>query len=533
MASAGGRAHRALAAALAFGLLASCTGDDGDAGPTTTAERGATAASVEDGGTVRLGLPGEVVADPVEASLASPSDQMVLDLLYDGLTSVDEDGTAQPALAASWTHNVTLTAWEFVIDPDASFVGGAAITAADVVTSIERVAALGDTSLVALALEPVKGFRAFVDGTADHLAGLQAKGDDTVRVELDSALSTLSVVLASPSFGVVDPATPSDPAELDLSGAWAITGEADDGLTLERRDGAPGHLDGIELRVYDDADAAYEAFSDGEVDWAPVPTERFGEAVEDHGDDHFAPFHAELFFGLNLGSDALGNEVLREAIEASIDREAIVEAVYPDLADALATVVPAGVPGHDDERCGACGPDPQHAADLVAFAFPDGGVPTIHLDYDESSAQETMAEMIAGDLEAAGIPTELRPLPLEEYKAFVVSGAQELFTFGWIGAYRSPDAYLAPLFVSDADDNLTAYRSSDVDGLLERARADADEDNQAGRWVGAEEIVMDAAVVIPIAQFRTQVVVADRVQGLVHAVDGTVDWAAVSVSDGD
>jgi hypothetical protein len=43
--------------------------------------------------------------------------------------------------------------------------------------------------------------------------------------------------------------------------------------------------------------------------------------------------------------------------------------------------------------------------------------------------------------------------------------------------------------------------------------------------------VLKAAVAVPIAQFRTQVVVADRVQGFETAVDGTVDWSEVTVED--
>ena len=38
-------------------------------------------------------------------------------------------------------------------------------------------------------------------------------------------------------------------------------------------------------------------------------------------------------------------------------------------------------------------------------------------------------------------------------------------------------------------------------------------------------------MVVPIAQFRTQVVVAERVEGLTHAVDGTVDWTVVHIVD--
>ena len=233
---------------------------------------------------------------------------------------------------------------------------------------------------------------------------------------------------------------------------------------------------------------------------------------------------------MNVTSPSLGNARLREAIRSAIDRDAIVAAVYEDLADPLTSVVPVGVTGNDPERCDACRYDPTGAAATVREAFPDGQVPVVHIDFDESTPQRAMAELVAADLEAAGIPTELRPKPLAAYERFVVSGDQELFSFGWIGAYGSPDAYLAPLFGSAANDNLTGFRSAEVDGLLARARSGVDPPHDATRWATAETAILDAAVVVPIAQFRTQVVVAERVQGLTHAVDGTVDWAAVGVT---
>ena len=205
--------------------------------------------------------------------------------------------------------------------------------------------------------------------------------------------------------------------------------------------------------------------------------------------------------------------------------------MYADLADPLSTIVPAGVVGHDPDRCPRVRLRPRRGGGHRRFAFPDGKVPTIDIDFDESDAQQEMAEMVADDLEAVGIPTKLRPLPLEEYKEFVVSGDQQLFSFGWIGAYASPDAYLAPLFGSAANDNLTNYRSDRVDGLLRRARAGSDAEENAARWAVAETDVLEAAVVVPIAQFRTQVVVADRVEGLAIAVDGTVDWTRVELVD--
>lgn len=520
-------------------LLGACSGGDDTPEPTTTTTVVVPDQIVE-GGTARLGVAGPLAVDPATASLASPSDLLVLDLLYDGLARVDADGSAEPALASTWRADETLTAWEFDLDPEARFASGRPVTAADVIASLERVAKGGDSSLAALRLEPIVGFRAFVDGTAAHLAGLSAPAEGTVHLQLTTPLSVLPIVLSSPVFGIVDVESldravdvDADLAGLDLSGGWAVAEADGDELRLERRDGADGHLDAVRLLAFDDADAAFEGFEEGQVDWALTPTERYREAVDEHGGDHVVPFHAELFFGLNVASPTLANVGLRRAIQAAIDRDAVVEEVYADRADPLATVVPAGVAGHDPDVCDACGHDPARAEQLLAEAFPDGAVPTVHVDFDTSSSQTAMAELVAEQLEAVGIPTELRPQSLEEYKQFVVSGGQELFSFGWIGGYASPDAYLAPLFTSGSDDNLTGYRSATVDAALGTARRSSDPGAAHAQWNAAEAQVLAEAVVVPIAQFRIQAVVGGRLQGFQAAVDGSVDWSAVWVVDGD
>jgi len=507
-------------------LAAACIGGDDDAKDPSPTDGSPTVAD----DTIRLGIGGPLVVDPAEASLASPSDLMVLDLLFDGLTAIDGNGVLQPGLAAEWEGNDTSTAFRFALAPDATFASGRPVTPNDVIASLERVMAAGDSSLAALSLESVKGFQAFADGKAKHVSGLTVGGPHSVRIELTTPLSVLPTVLASPMMSIVDPATETgDLADLDVSGDWTIASSDDGDLVLDRREGE-GSLDHIEVRSYDDEDEAYGAFEDGDVDWARVPTSKYDDAVEKYGDDAFAPFQAELFFGMNIKAQALKTKPMRRAITLAIDRDAIVDEVYADLADPLTTVVPAGIAGHDPNRCPPCAPDATKATSIIKSEFPDGGVPTVRIEYDESPVQDEMAHMVADDLDAVGIPTELRALPLDEYETFVVSGNQHLFSFGWIGAYRSPDAYLAPLFGSSANDNLTNYRSDDVDGLLDRARASTNAVLNADRWALAEKTVLEAFVVVPIAQFRTQVVVADRVQGLQTAVDGTVDWSKVTLA---
>lgn len=516
---------RAIASLAIVVLGANCTNDDEPDRvdpPTSSATDQA----------IRLGLPGPLVLDPASASLAAPAELMTVDLLFDGLTDIDVEGAPVPALAESWSADVERKIWTFVLDEDRTYTNGDPILAVDVVASLERLLRGGDSSLAALRLERLVGFRDFIDGRTPTAAGLRAVDDHTIELSFDEPLGGLPVLLAGPSYGIVDVEAVDGSAATgtpNLTGNWEASTTTDGSLTLERRRDAPGKLDTIELVPFADPVAAYTAFEEELVDWAEVPDDRVGDAIADYGDDAFSPFHAELLLGFNLGNVTLAqNQILRSVIAQSIDREAIVRAVYPDLADPLDQVVPAGVPGRTVSACATCEYDPTAAEQRLAAAYPSG-VPVIHVDFDQSPAQEALARILATNLSEVGIQVKLRPRSLEDYKQFVVSGGHELFSFGWIAVYSSPDAYLTPLFGSSSDDNLVGFRSQDVDELLRVAQAAPVGDASAAAWADVERSVLEASVVVPIAQFRTQVVIAERVDGLRHTVDGTVDWSAVSV----
>lgn len=488
-----------------------------------------------------------MVVDPPYASTASPSDLMVLDLLYDGLTRLAPDGTAAPAVATGWSADPGQRVWRFTLDTNARFTTDRAVLAADVVASLQHVMAGGDASPAAVRLEPVAGFRAYVDGTSPTVSGLQVVDDHTVEITLDTPLAQLPVLLAAPSYGVVDvpglasvaaggsgttlpgSATPAELRTLGLTGSWSVGDAGERLVRLDRRPGAVGHLDAVELRPYEDDAAAFAAFEDEDVDWAPVPGDRYGEAVDAYGSDAFAPFAAELHLGLRVDGPVLSNPDLRKAIALALDRQAIIDAVYPEEATVLEGIVPTSLsPGRTDH--GAIAQDVRQALALVRGAFPDGRVPTVHLDFEATTATAALMAIVARSLDDVGIPTELRPLALDAYQRLLVSGAQEVFTLSWLGGYASPSAYLDPLLRSSSPDNLLGLRDAGLDAALDAARATGDLAVAEQHWSNVERTALGAAFLIPIAEFRTQVVVADRVLHLRHALDGTVDWSAVEVA---
>ena len=485
------------------------------------------------GGTLRIGVARLASLDPAEASPVSPSAAIVADLLFDGLTVVRTGSdAAEPRLAESWVTPDSGRTWQFTLDATARFSNGRLVTAADVEFSLERVAAKGPSSLAAARLDGLTGFAPFVTGATTDLAGIRAVDEQTVELVFDRAEGAVAELLAAPAFGIVpresvETSTPSfAEAPAFGSGPFSLAGRDGDVLHLVRVTEGAALLDGVDVHLFDDLSVAYDAFVDGELDWALLPPGRADEAAETFGADGFVPFQAEQFFAFNLASPTFADVRFRRAIAHAIDRDAIVNAVLFARAEPLTTIVPPGVPGaaEDGDRCGeACAFLPDQARALLAEAFPAGGpaVPEVFLDFDDGVDEAAIAGIVEQNLEAVGIPVTLRPKPPQEYEQFLVSGQQQLFRLGWIGAYPSPDAYLDPLFRTGSPDNVTGFSDPAVDDLLARAAAAATVPERLDLLAQAEATILQAAPIIPLAQFRLLSVSADDVRDLVLSAAGT------------
>jgi ABC-type transport system substrate-binding protein len=482
------------------------------------------------GGTLRVGIDRPKTLDPALISPGSQTELLVADLLFDGLTHMNDKAvTASPAIATAWAPTPDLKSWQFTLRPDARFSNGRIIGAADVKYSLERVAKQGETSLAALRIDAITGFTPFATGATPDLPGLRVVDDHTLGIDLDVPLSVLPELLSAPEFGIVpreavEAASPVFATAPVGSGPFSYVGAQGDVVKLVRATQGSAYLDAIELHEYDTANVgkAYDDFIADRLDWSVVPNDRAEDAAQRFGADDFRPFDAEQFLAFNLLDPTFTDVRFRQAIVKSIDRAALVKAVYPGLADPLGAVIPAGVAGHVDDPCGdPCKFDPAAARILLAQAFPDGKIPPINFDYFTGTGEAAVAGTIIANLAAVGISVTPRPKSPEEYDLFAVSGQQQLFRFGAIGLYASPDAYLTPLFLTGSRDNASGFTSPVVDQLLQAARATADPAARQVLYQQAEQQIMALAPIVPIAQFRTKAVVAKRVQDLTVTVNGT------------
>ncbi|HEV8385025.1 MAG TPA: ABC transporter substrate-binding protein, partial [Candidatus Acidoferrales bacterium] len=110
------------------------------------------------GGTLRVEIAARVASlDPAEKPaewLEATAKQRLLNLAFDPLVRLDENGQPKPALAVSWTSDAAAKRWEFRLRRGVKFHDGTLLAPSDVVTALEkwreswRVAYSGDAIVI-------------------------------------------------------------------------------------------------------------------------------------------------------------------------------------------------------------------------------------------------------------------------------------------------------------------------------------------------------------------------------------------------
>jgi ABC-type oligopeptide transport system substrate-binding subunit len=316
------------------------------------------------------------------------------------------------------------------------------------------------------------------------------------------------------------------------SGPFAVRTRSGDVIETTRSDGSSAALSGVSLHLFPDAASAHAAFVRGEVDVSVLSLDEVAVAGAAGELVVSAQQQVSLFYGMNVKSPALSSIAVRQAIVKAVDRDAIRRTVFGDAADTMTGLLGPGVSARRPDACGnACGYDPEGAKFVLAQAFPDGGVPLVHVDhFDEPTGREAaIANALAANLNAVGIPTQVRAHPFDQYGAVVTSGNAGVFRFGWIGAFASADAYLDPLFASSGSDNVFALADPDVDAALAEARSAADDSARMTAVLRAEDRIIELNVVVPLVQYRAHLVVSPEVRDVVMRHDGTFDAERITL----
>jgi peptide/nickel transport system substrate-binding protein len=485
---------RGLIAALALTpLLAGCFAQSEDGG---------TDAGAGTDGRLRIAL----AVPPVQALSPYSNDATVLSKLSvaEGLTALSKDGTAEPALAESWTRKNDTT-WTFELRK-ATFQDGTDVTAESVVNALEK-ADTAETKPRVL---------------SDVTLTAKAEDADTVTLTTKSADPVLPLRLASPALAIL--AAKAYAADGTVSPVGTGTGPFEitrlngkTKATLNRFDGHWGgkaKAAGIDVTWIADGTARANALRGGDVDVAEwIPTAQ-AKLLGQHT-RHEVPSVRTDSLILNTGSGLFTDEALRAAVREAVDGSALVDSVFGGYADPAQGLFGPAVSWAADDRVEVTG---RATAATAAQVKAKTKGRTLRLaTYTNRTELPEAASVLQQQLEKAGFTVKQDVREYTQMEADLLAGKYDALVFSRVTLLDTGDAvaYLASDYMSDGVYNIAGLKDSAVDKAVKAAAAEGDTEERRKKIMRAEAEILRTDAVLPLVHEQA-------VQGIATDVEGVI-----------
>ena len=227
-----------------------------------------------------------------------------------------------------------------------------------------------------------------------------------------------------------------------------------------------------------------------------------------------------LFF--NNEKPPLDNVLVRRALSYAFPYSDVIDFVMMGEAEQSRGIIPRGLWGHG-ENILQYSHNMDRARELLAEAgYPDGGFSLVATYTAGNESQRRSLELFMSELATLGITLEIRGMPWTsqwELSRGNPQDAQDIFVMYWWPDYASPFSWMFNLFHSEEDPmfNLSYFSDPLVDDLIIEANIISGVDRNAGAamFIEAQEIIMEAAAVIPVFDMHYIRIFRDNLRGYV------------------
>jgi peptide/nickel transport system substrate-binding protein len=383
-------------------------------------------------------------------------------LMYDTLTGyAAEDFAPEPRLAESWEQSDDGLTWTYKIREGVTFHDGEPLTADDVAYTFNRVM---DGKL------EKTNYGSYVA----QIKTVKAPDDTTVVMTLKKPtplMERLAIpILPEHIWSEIDDEEvrqytnepDADPPGGVGTGPFILT-EAREGqyYTFERNDDywdGPATIDGVEFRLYRNADAMVQALKNGEIDFADDLDANVFAALEgtdgitarssDYYGFNYLTFNggAETTDGepIGTGHPSLKDPQVRLAIHHAVDKEALVDRTLDGRGSPGTTVIPPLYPEHaEPEDPVTYDPDEANRIlDEAGYArgadgirtMPDGSDPLVYQLYARSNSEtsQTTIKFLQGWLEDIGIDSTAETVSEGRLYEIAGEGTFDMYEWGWV-----------------------------------------------------------------------------------------------------
>ncbi|HEV2359651.1 MAG TPA: ABC transporter substrate-binding protein [bacterium] len=483
------------------------------------------------GGTLRAGLDSDPPnMDPHRSTAAV--DRQVYQNLYDKLVDTDANLTIVPMLATSWTSSPDGKTVTFKLRQGVKFQDGTPFNADAVKYNFERMKDPKFPSARRSEILPVQSVTV-VDAS-------------TVRLNLEKPYSPLLYVLTDRAGMMVSPAA-AQKEGLDFALHPVGTGPfsfvekiPQDHVTLQRNPnywakGEP-YLDRIVYRPFVDDNARVANLKSGDVDIinrVPAPQIKSLAAEAAKPDARFKLLVHGAFewdgIYLNVTKPPFDNKALRQAFNATIDRNAIANVVLQGAVFPAYSFFPNGTPAYDPNWKIPPRNIPLAKEKLQAAGHPGGFEFTVLST--PGPVNQSILQAIQSMAAEAGIQMKIQLLEFGQLLTTTDHLQHQAALLGWSGR-PDPDFDIYPFMTPSGigSFNDAGYTNPKVTELLDAARLLNDMNQRRRAYGEVTKILADDMPYVWLYFPKEYKLVSTKVHGYVHVPDGMMRFASAWLS---
>jgi peptide/nickel transport system substrate-binding protein len=504
-----------LAPILALSLgLAAC------GSPSKGTPEGNTSAPAATGGTLHVGMAADMQQfDPQVTTRID--DQIMLQQIFSSLVRVNDKADIVGDLAEKW--EVTDSGYVFHLRQGVKFHNGRAMTADDVVFSLQRVQDPKTAS-------PRRTNFANVDT-------ITAPDANTVTITMKkpdaSFLEKLAVIKVLAKENIGELSTHPIGTGPFMFKEWLIGQHL---MLVKNPDyfvkGLP-KLDAVEFKPMPDDETRVVALKTGQVDFIEqVPARYIKELGEGANTQVFKVLGTYRdVLHINTKKKPFDDVRVRQAIAYAVDRDRIQSVIMEGQSQANQSVLP---PGHWARK--EFTPDQLYTYDLAKAAdlLKQAGVNklTTSIIVDNRFAWNTkMAELLKDSLSQIGITANIQLLEGAQFNKTVFTDRNYDMAFEpWGAQVNDPDDFYYRQFHTGEANNALQYSNPQVDQLLEKARVTLDSKDRAPIYQQIQEILQKEVPAIPIQTVMRAHGATKKVQGFAMDPTANIFFDSVSIS---
>ncbi len=430
-------------------------------------------------------------------------------LVYDGLLDYAPDGSFIPRLLRELPEvSANGTTFTFRLKRGVRFHDGSELTSEDVLYSMRRLLSPELGSPGVPFFTSIVGASAYNAGEAAEIEGIRVLDSHTLEFRLvepdQTFLNAMAMTFAYPMKRSQVERYGNQVGRHPL-GTGAFRFRSWERGVEVRFDRFAGHherrprADHIVLLENIDTTLAVARFQNGDVDvlhaMSSAHRRRFKRWPA------WAPYQEEhpdvSIYGLTMNCEIppFDDVHVRRAVAFALDRRSRIRLSDGRLR-AAGQALPPQLAGYDPALPSLQRDDLEAARREMALAgHPDGIATPISVVVSEGEAGRSQIELLQQDLGRIGLRVEGQPMSFAQY--LEESGKRrrvQAFFSGWSMDFPDPSNFLDILFHSRSihethSENRSFYRNDELDGLLDRARAEVDRERRIALYRQANEIV--------------------------------------------